>query len=95
MENPFALGMFPSIDKQEAMAHQHTVGAPTLAQRNRECLMPSNAGSDSRPAHEAGVDMSLIEDSLSLTPEERLAERQQVLHFRVKARAAGPAYGSE
>ena len=39
-------------------------------------------------AHAAGIDMSLIEHSLELTPEQRSAEHQQVLEFLEEVRRA-------
>jgi hypothetical protein len=44
---------------------------------------------------EAGIDMSLIEHSLTLTPEQRLAEHQQVIDFLLTIREAGPSRGAE
>jgi hypothetical protein len=57
--------------------------------------MPPDAGPAWRAAHKAGVDMSLIEESLKLSPEQRLAEHQQVLDFLESIRSAGPTHGSE
>ena len=51
--------------------------------------MPEDAGPEWRAAHEAGIDMSLIEYALELTPEERLKEHQQVLDFLLEI--GGPA----
>jgi hypothetical protein len=67
----------------------------TLAQINGRYAMPPDAGPAWRAAHAAGIDMSLIEDCLQLTPEERLAEHQQVLNFLEEARQAGPSHGAE
>ncbi|HEY9171427.1 MAG TPA: hypothetical protein VI136_03990 [Verrucomicrobiae bacterium] len=67
----------------------------TLAQINGAYAMPADAGPAWRAAHAAGIDMSLLEASLKLTPEERLAEHQQVLDFLVEVRAAGPTHGTE
>jgi hypothetical protein len=53
----------------------------TIAQINGRYICPADAGPAWRAAHEAEVDMSLIEDALRLTPEQRLAEHQQVLNF--------------
>lgn len=55
--------------------------AETIAQINGRHVCPADAGPAWRAAHEAGVDMTLIEDALRLTPEQRLAEHQQVLDF--------------
>ena len=53
----------------------------TLAQMNGKYVMPPDAGPAWRAAVEYGFDMSLIEESLKLTPEQRLAEHQQVDRF--------------
>ena len=53
----------------------------TLAQINGEYVMPPDAGPAWREAKEAGYDMSLLEASLALTPEQRLEEHQRVLNF--------------
>ena len=45
----------------------------TLAQMNGEYVMPPDAGPAWRAAAKYGFDMSLIEESLKLTPEQRLA----------------------
>jgi hypothetical protein len=70
------------------------IDAETLAQMNGEYAMPADAGPAWRAAHAAGIDMSLIEDFLKLTPEQRLAEHQQVLDFLEEVRAAGPSHGT-
>ena len=60
----------------------------TLAQMNGRYAVPPDAGPAWRAAHEAGLDMSLIEGSLKLTPEQRLAEHQQVIDFLLEVQAA-------
>ena len=55
----------------------------TLAQMNGEYVMPPDAGPARRAAAKYGFDMSLIEASLKLTPEQRLAEHQQVIDFLI------------
>lgn len=67
----------------------------TLAQMNGEYAMPPDAGPAWRAAHAAGIDMSLIEDSLRLTPEQRLAEHQQVLNFLLEVQEAGQKHGTK
>ncbi len=67
----------------------------TLAQINGKYVCPPEAGPAWRAAMEAGVDISLIEDSLKLTPEQRLAEHQQVIDFLLEIQEAGQAYGSK
>ena len=61
----------------------------TLAQINGTYFLPDDAGPEWRAAHEAGIDMSLIEHALELTPEERLKEHQQFLNFLLEI--GGPA----
>ena len=51
----------------------------TLAQMNGKYVMPSDAGPAWRAAYEAGVDMSLIEDNLKLSPWERLLANDRAL----------------
>jgi hypothetical protein len=63
----------------------------TLAQINGKYAMPPDAGPAWRAAHAAGIDMSLIEYSLKLTPEQRLAEHQQVVNFLLEIQVAGQA----
>ena len=67
----------------------------TFAQMNGEYAMPADAGPAWRAAHAAGVDMSLIEDALRLTPEQRLAEHQQVIDFLLEVQEAGQSHGAE
>jgi hypothetical protein len=67
----------------------------TLAQMNGEYLMPPDAGPAWRAAYKAGIDMSLIEDALRLTPEQRLAEHQQVIDFLLEVQEAGQSHGAE
>jgi hypothetical protein len=69
--------------------------ATTLTQINGEYVMPPDAGPAWRAAHAAGVDMSLIEDSLHLTPEQRLAQHQQVLDFLLEVQEAGRTHAAE
>ena len=71
------------------------IDAATLAQMNGEYAMPPDAGPAWRAAHAAGIDMSLIEDSLRLTPEQRLAEHQQVLNFLLEVQEAGRKHGAK
>jgi hypothetical protein len=71
------------------------IDATTLAQMNGAYAMPPDAGPAWRAAHDAGVDMSLIEDSLRLTPEQRLAEHQQVLDFLLEVQDASRTHARE
>ena len=67
----------------------------TLARINGKYVCPPDAGPSWRAAMEAGVDMSLIEHALTLTPEQRLAEHQQVIDFLLTVQEASPAHASE
>ena len=69
--------------------------AETLAQVNGKYVCPADAGPAWRAAAESGVDMSLIEEALKLTPEQRLAEHQQVVSFLLEVQAAGNSHGAE
>ena len=71
------------------------IDAATLAQMNGEYAMPPDAGPAWRAAHAAGIDMSLIEDSLTMTPAQRLEEHQQVLNFLLEVQEAGQAHGTK
>ena len=57
------------------------IDAATLEQMNGKYVMPPDAGPGWRAARAAGIDMSLIEQSLGQSPAERLATHQQVLDF--------------
>jgi hypothetical protein len=67
----------------------------TLAQMNGESRLPPGAGPAWRAASEAGLDMSLVEAALQLTPEERLAEHQQVIDFLLEVQEASQAHGAK
>ena len=60
----------------------------TLAQINGEYSMPPDAGPAWRAAAQFGFDMSLVEDALRMTPEQRLDEHQQLLNFFLEIEAA-------
>ena len=55
------------------------IDAATLAQMNGEYIMPSDAGPAWRAAHDAGIDMSLIEESLLRSPWQRLLANDRAL----------------
>ena len=61
----------------------------TLARINGKYVMPPDAGPAWIEAHEYGFDMSLVEASLELTPEQRLVEHQQVIDFLSEVQEAG------
>jgi hypothetical protein len=67
----------------------------TLAQMNGKYVMPPDAGPAWRAAAEYGFDMSLIEDSLELTPEQRLAEHQQAREFLIELQESGQTHGAK
>lgn len=67
----------------------------TLAQMNGKYAMPPDAGPAWRAAHAAGIDMSLIEDALKMTPAQRLAEHQQVIDFLLEVQEAGQSHGTK
>jgi hypothetical protein len=64
------------------------IDAATLAQMNGEYLMPPDAGPAWRAAAKFGFDMSLVEDALRMTPEQRLDEHQQLLNFFLEINTA-------
>ena len=70
------------------------IDAETLAQMNGKYVMPPDAGPAWRAAMESGFDMSLLEESLHLTPEQRLEQHQQVLDFLIEVQEAGQAHGT-
>lgn len=61
----------------------------TIEQLNRGYVCPTDAGPAWREAEEAGVDMSLLEQSLKLDPWERLLENQRALSFTLVLEQAG------
>jgi hypothetical protein len=71
------------------------IDAETLAQMNGKYVMPADAGPAWRAAVKYGFDMSLLEESLKLTPEERLEEHQRVLDFLIEVRKAGQTHGAK
>jgi hypothetical protein len=67
----------------------------TLAQMNGKYVCPPDAGSAWRAAMEYGFDMSLIEASLKLTPEQRLVEHQQAIDFMIELQESGKTHGAK
>ena len=61
----------------------------TLAQINGKYVMPADAGPHWRAAAEYGFDMSLIEETLRMTPEQRVDHHQRALDLVLEAMAAG------
>ncbi len=62
---------------------------------NGEYQMPSNAGPAWRAACKHGHDMSLIEQSLSLTPEQRLEQHQRALDMILELKEAVAPYAAK
>jgi hypothetical protein len=67
----------------------------TLAQINGKYPIPSDAGPAWIAAYDSGFDMSLVEASLKLTPEQRLAEHQQVIDFLLEVQEAGRLHAAK
>ena len=67
----------------------------TLAQMNGKYVCPPDAGPAWRAAMEYGFDMSLIEASLKLTPEQMLTEHQQAIDFMIELQESGKAHGAK
>jgi hypothetical protein len=61
----------------------------TLAQMNGKYVCPPDAGPAWRAAMEYGFDMSLVEDALRLTPEQRLEQHQRALDLILEVKEAG------
>jgi hypothetical protein len=66
-----------------------------IAELNRGYVCPPDAGPAWRAACEYGFDMSAVEHALSLTPEQRLAEHQQVIDFLSEVQGANHSHGAE
>ena len=66
----------------------------TLARMNGKYVPPPDAGPAWRAAMEYGFDMSLIEDALSKTPEQRLAEHQRVVDFLIELQESNHAHAA-
>ena len=71
------------------------IDAATLAQMNGEYVMPPDAGPAWRAAAEYGFDMSLIEDALRLTPEQRLEQHQRALDLILEVKEAGERHAAK
>jgi hypothetical protein len=61
----------------------------TLAQMNGKYVMPPDATPAWREAHEYGFDMSLVEEALKKTPEERIDAHQRALDLALAIRELG------
>jgi hypothetical protein len=67
----------------------------TLAQMNGKYVMPPDAGAAWRAAVEYGFDMSLVEDALRLTPEQRLEQHQRALDMVLEVKEAGERHAAK
>ena len=59
-----------------------------INQLNRGYVCPPDAGPAWRAACEYGFDMSLVEDALRMSPEERLKEHQHALNMILEIEAS-------
>jgi hypothetical protein len=59
-----------------------------IEELNRGYVCPPDAGPAWRAACEYGFDMSLVEDALRMTPEQRIKEHQRALDLMVAIQAA-------
>jgi hypothetical protein len=67
----------------------------TLAQINGKYVMPPDAGPYWRAAAEYGFDMSLIEETLRMTPEQRIEQHQRALDLVLEVMAAGEHHAAK
>jgi len=67
----------------------------TLAQMNGKYVMPSDAGPAWRAAVEYGFDMSLVEEALRMTIEQRVEQHQRALDLALEAMAAGERHAAK
>ena len=66
-----------------------------IEQLNRGYVCPPDAGPAWRTACEYGFDMSLVEEALSKTPEERLEAHQRALDMILELKEGSVRYGAE
>ena len=71
------------------------IDAATLAQMNGEYAMPSDAGPAWRAAAEYGFDISLVEDALGMTPEQRLEQHQRALDMILEVMEPGERHAAK
>jgi hypothetical protein len=60
-----------------------------IEELNRGYTCPPNAGPAWRAACDYGFDMSLVEDAMRMTPEQRLEQHQHALNLVLELREAG------
>ena len=58
-----------------------------IEELNRGYVCPPDAGPAWRAACEYGFDMSLVEDALSMTPEQRIEQHQRALNMVLEVEA--------
>jgi hypothetical protein len=66
-----------------------------IAELNRGYVCPPDAGPAWRAACDYGFDMSLVEDAMQMTPEQRVEQHQRALDMVLAVMSASPAYGAE
>lgn len=66
-----------------------------IEQLNRGYVCPPDAGPAWRAACEYGFDMSLVENALRMTPEERLEQHQRALDTVLALMEAKPIHASK
>ena len=66
----------------------------TIEMLNRRYVCPADAGPAWRAACDYGLDMSLVEDSLTKTPEQRLEEHQHALNLLLEIEASRERNGA-
>lgn len=67
----------------------------TIAELNRGYVCPPDAGPAWRTACEYGFDMSLVDEALRMTPEERLEQHQRALNLVIDLMEARTINGAE
>jgi hypothetical protein len=67
----------------------------TLAQMNGKYVCPPDAGPAWRAAMAYGFDMSLIEETLRLTLEQRLEQHQRALDLILEIKTAGENHAAK
>lgn len=60
----------------------------TIDRLNRGYVCPPEAGPAWRAAWEYGLDMSLVEEALEMTPEQRLEQHQHALNLLLEIEAS-------
>lgn len=66
-----------------------------IEELNRGYVCPPDAGPAWRAACDYGFDMSLVEDAMRMTPEQRVEQHQRALDMVLAVMSASPAYGAK